>query len=33
VEKPTALPAERDDEQDRVVEPKAGEEDEEPVLV
>jgi hypothetical protein len=33
VEKPTAMPADQDDEQDRVAEPKAGEEDHEPVPV
>jgi hypothetical protein len=33
VEKPTAKPADEDDEQDPVAEPKAGNEDQEPGLV
>jgi hypothetical protein len=33
VEKSTAKPADEDDEQDAVAEPKAGKEDEKPVLV
>jgi hypothetical protein len=32
-EEPTAKPADEDDEQDAVAEPKAGKEDQEPVLV